>query len=195
MIMKQMILAIVLLLSTLSVSAQNTKNDSIQEKFFNAKVRELVYRLNITDEQKTKFVPIYRRYNEEMRALWHNARMKMCPKPGDKKEACEKKDFKKEAKQHKHQPQIGTSAEVAAAKKKQIELQQKAQNIEMKYLDEFAKVLDGHQLNRFFDVEKRIQKKLMERKMHPKGKALQHNGKMGKRPQDKHQWKKYNKKD
>jgi Spy/CpxP family protein refolding chaperone len=193
--MKQMILTMVLLLSILSVSAQNTKNDSIQEKFFNAKVRELVYRLNITDEQKTKFVPIYRRYNEEMRTLWRNARMQMCPKPGEKNEASVKKDGKKEAKQHKHQPKIGTSAEVAAAKKKQIELQQKAQNIEMKYLDEFAKVLDGHQLNRFFDVEKRIQKKLMERKMHPKGKALQHNGKMGKRPQDKHQWKKYNKKD
>ena len=82
--MKQMILTMVLLLSILSVSAQNTKNDSIQEKFFNAKVRELVYRLNITDEQKAKFVPIYRRYNEEMRTLWRNARMQMCPKPGDK---------------------------------------------------------------------------------------------------------------
>lgn len=181
--MKQMILAMVLLFSTLSATAQNAKNDSIQQKFFNAKVRELVYRLDITDEQKAKFVSIYRRYNDEMRSLWSSARMKKTnQKPG------EKKGDKKEAQQQKPQPKVRTSAEVAAAKKKMIELQQKAQNIEMKYLDEFAKVLDGRQLNRFFDVEKKIQKKLMERKMHPKGKPGQHNGKAGKhRPQTKQQ--------
>lgn len=176
-----------LILSTLSVSAQNTKNDSIQEKFFNAKVRELVYRLNITDEQKTKFVPIYRRYNEEMRALWGDARMKKGGKPDIKKSNKKGSGDKKDAKLQRQQPKMSTSAEVAAAKKKKIELQQKAQNIELKYLDEFAKVLDGRQLNRFFDVEKRIQRKLMERKMHPKGKDIQRKGKMDKHPQGKHQ--------
>lgn len=177
-----MILAMVLLFSTLSATAQNAKSDSIQQKFFNAKVRELVYRLDITDEQKAKFVSIYRRYNDEMRSLWSSARMKKNGKAG------QKPGEKKEAQQLKPQLKARTSAEVAAAKKKMIELQQKAQDIEMKYLDEFAKVLDGSQLNRFFDVEKKIQKKLMERKMHLKGKSGQHNGKAGKhRPQAKQQ--------
>lgn len=176
--MKQMILALMLIISTLSASAQTTKNDSIHEKFFNAKVRELVYRLNITDEQKAKFVPIYRQYNEEMRSLWNEARMKKAGKKGGNKDA--KTGDQKDAKQQRPQPKSLTSAEVAAAKKKKIEMQQKAQNIQMKYLDQFAKVLDGHQLNRFFDVEKKIQKKIMERKMHPKGKHRMHSAKMGK---------------
>ena len=150
--MKQMILAMVLLFSTLSAAAQNVKNDSIQEKFFNAKVRELVYRLHITDEQKAKFVPVYRRYNDEMRAAW-GVRAK-----------------KGNAKTDKEKNKQRTSADVAAAKKKQIERQQKVQNVQMKYLDEFAKVLNAQQLNRFFDVEKKIQSKAMQRKIHKRGK-------------------------
>ena len=154
--MKQMFLATLLLLSTLSVAAQNEKNDSIQEKFFNAKVRELVYRLDISDEQKAKFVPIYRRYNEEMRTAM-GAPMK---KRGDRKGA----------KAQQPQPKHRTSADVAAAQKKMVERQQKAQAVQLKYLDEFAQVLDARQLSRFFDVEKKIQKKLFERKNHPRNK-------------------------
>jgi len=154
--MKQMFLATLLFLSTFSVAAQNEKNDSIHEKFFNAKVRELVYRLDISDEQKAKFVPIYRRYNDEMRTAM-GASMK---KSGDRKGS--------RAQQPK--PKQRTSADVAAAQKKMIERQQKAQAVQMKYLDEFAQVLDARQLSRFFEVEKKIQKKLFERKNHSRAK-------------------------
>jgi len=148
--MKQIIFSALLLLTSLSVAAQNAKNDSINEKFFNAKVRELTYRLDIKDDQKAKFVSVYRRYNDEMRAAWGGPRMKK----GTKKTDAQKKDAQRKR----------TSADVAAAQKRKIELQQKAQNVQMKYLDEFAKVLDAKQMSKFYEVESKIQKKLMERK-------------------------------
>jgi hypothetical protein len=41
--------------------------------------------------------------------------------------------------------------------------QQKAQTIRMKYIDEVATVLNASQLNRFFEVESKIQLKLKAR--------------------------------
>ncbi len=153
--MKQMIFSALLLFVSLSVAAQNAQNDSINEKFFNAKVRELTYRLDIKDEQKKDFVAVYRRYNEDMRAAWGVPRMvKGNTKKGDKKTELKKKDVAKNR----------TSADVAAAQKRRMERQQKAQNVQMKYLDEFAKVLDANQMSKFYEVESKIQKKLMERK-------------------------------
>ncbi len=158
--MKQMIFSALLLFVSLSVAAQNAQNDSINEKFFNAKVRELTYRLDIKDEQKKDFVAVYRRYNDDMRAVWGGPRLKK----GDKKANFQKKDDKKTDAQKKEMRQKRTSADVAAAQKRKMELQQKAQEVQMKYLDEFAKVLDAKQMSKFYEVESKIQKKLMERK-------------------------------
>lgn len=169
--MKKMILSALLFATVLSAAAQNEKNDSIYEKFLNAKVRELTYRLEITDEQKANFVNVYRKYNDEMRAAW-GARHKKAPKA----ELAEKKDKSKQL----------SSADVANAKRKQMERQQKAQNVQMKYLDEFAKVLDAKQLNKFYETEAKIQKKLMERRNHPKGKPGMRQGKDNKNLQGKH---------
>lgn len=46
-------------------------------------------------------------------------------------------------------------------------LQQQAQGIRMKYVDELATVITPNQVERFFEVESIIQKKLMERKVRP----------------------------
>ena len=51
--------------------------------------------------------------------------------------------------------------------KRRMLLQQQAQGIRMKYVDELATVLTPTQLERFFEVESIIQKKLMERKVRP----------------------------
>ena len=51
-----------------------------------------------------------------------------------------------------------------------MERQQQAQALRLKYIDEFATVLSAGQVNKFFEVERNIQKKLMDRKMHHKGK-------------------------
>ncbi len=157
--MKQMILTLLLVVVTMTAAGQETKRDSVNQRFFDAKVRELVYRLQITDEQKAKFVPVYRNYNDEMRAAWGGGQFK--GKKGNKKDG--KKADKRE------QAQKATSAEVAKNEKLKIERQQRVQNVQMKYIDEFAKILDAKQMKRFFEVENKIQKKLMERRAKTNG--------------------------
>lgn len=146
--MKKIILMFILCISTLTMNAQQ-KNHNFNERLFNAKLAEIVYRLNITDEQKTKFEPIYRRYNEEMIAAWGERRQPQKP---------------------------NTSEESAQLTKRRMERQQRAQAVRLKYVDEFAKVLDAKQMNRFFDVESDIQARLKARKgnHHPQTQQRQH---------------------
>ena len=141
--MRKIILFMVLLLSTMTISAQtHHRADTLNQRFFEAKVREMVYCLNITDEQKPAFVSIYRRYTEEMIAAWG---------------------------EHQRPSRPENSEEAAAMQKRRMERQQRAQAIRIRYVDEFAKVLNASQLNRFFDVENDIQKKLQSRRRHPRG--------------------------
>ncbi len=48
--------------------------------------------------------------------------------------------------------------------KRKMEMQQRAQGIRMKYIDKFATVLNANQVNRIYEVESLIQKKLKERR-------------------------------
>ncbi len=135
--MKKMMMTMLLALTVIAAAAQEKKENKFNEKQFDAKVSELVYRLDMTDEQKTKFVPIYRRYNDEMRALWGGRKRPDKPL---------------------------TEEEKMARTKQRMERQQQAQSIRLKYMDEFAKVLTAKQVNKFYEVEGRMQKKFMERK-------------------------------
>lgn len=154
--MKQMILTMLLVLSALTATAQDKKGNEMNERFFEAKVSELAYRLNMSDEQKAKFIPIYRRYSEEMRATMGDRHMR--PKSDDKA-----KDEKAQRRQ-----QL-TDQEKLERTKKRMERQQQAQAIRLKYVDEFSKVLNASQVSKFYEEEGKIQKKLMHRRMHPKG--------------------------
>jgi hypothetical protein len=57
-----------------------------------------------------------------------------------------------------------TSTDAAASAKRKMEMQQRAQGIRMKYIDKFATVLNANQVNRIYEVESLIQKKLKERR-------------------------------
>lgn len=137
--MKQMMTILLMGLMVTTAAAQKQKGNEFNQKLFDAKVSELVYRLDMTDEQKAKFIPVYRRYNEEMRAAW-----------GERK---------------KPQKPI-TDEERLTLTKQKMERQQRVQAVRMKYVDEFSTVLTASQVSRFYDVESRIQKKLMDRKLH-----------------------------
>lgn len=117
-------------------------NASLNERLYKAKVRELVYRLHITPEQQKKFEPIYRDYCEEMTALWNERKRPIKP---------------------------STSTDAAAMAKRKMEMQQRAQGIRMKYIDRLATVLNAGQVERFFEVESIIQKKLKERRDQARG--------------------------
>ena len=135
--MKRFLISLLIGLSALTAFGQE-KSDAVNQRYFEAKIRELVYHLNLTDGQKEAFIPIYRRYNDEMRAVVGERKMP--------------------------ESRPGTSEEAAAVAKARIERQQQAQSIRMKYVDEFATVLEPDQLNRLYEVESQIQRKLMSRK-------------------------------
>ena len=135
--MKRFLISLLIGLSALTAFGQE-KSEAVNLRYFEAKIRELVYHLNLTDQQKEAFIPIYRRYNDEMRAV-----------VGERK---------------KPESRPGTSEEAAAVAKARIERQQQAQSIRMKYVDEFATVLKPDQLSRLYEVEGQIQRKLMNRK-------------------------------
>ena len=155
--MKQLMMTMLLAIVAMTATAQDKKAGEINEKYFDARVSELVYRLDMSDDQKAKFTPIYKRYCEEMRALMgpimkHKKEMKELKEKGEKKQL--------------------TEEEKLARTKKRMECQQQAQTIQLKYVDEFATVLSAEQVNKFFQVENNIQKKLKDRKMHHKGKKV-----------------------
>ena len=130
---------IILLLTVISMTAmaQGNKGTTLNERLYKAKVRELVYRLHITEAQQKKFEPIYRAYCQEMTALWAERKRPIKP---------------------------SSSSDAAAIEKRKIEMQQRAQSIRMKYIDKFATVLTPNQVERFYEVESIIQQKLKERR-------------------------------
>ena len=135
--MKRLFLSILISLSALTAFGQG-QDASVNQRYFDAKIREFVYRLHLTDQQKEQFIPIYKRYNDEMRATVGEREKRTTPP--------------------------ATAEEAAALEKTRIERQQAAQAIRMKYVDEFATVLDPDQLSRLYQVESQIQRKLMSRK-------------------------------
>lgn len=141
--MKKTILIFLLYACILAAWAQTPSSTNVNERLFDAKVRELVYRLHITKEQENEFIPIYRRYNEEMTALWKDAQNKRTMTSGRNK---------------------------VEYTKRKIERQQQAQNIRLRFIDEFAAVLNEVQLSRLYEVESIIQKKLIRRKQNKSGK-------------------------
>lgn len=139
---KKIIIILVMGLMSLTITAQGSNGASLNERLYKAKVRELVYRLHITPEQQQKFEPIYHDYCEEMTALWNERKRPIKP---------------------------STSTDAAAKAKRRMEMQQRAQGIRMRYIDKLAKVLNANQVDRFFEVESTIQKKLKERRDQAKG--------------------------
>ena len=134
--MKKLMIQFTLMLIGLTSAATGSNNSSLNERLYKAKVRELVYRLHITADQQKKFEPIYRSYCEEMSALWAERKRPIKP---------------------------STSSDAAAIAKRKMEMQQRAQGIRMKYIDKLATVLNAEQVDRFFEVESIIQKKLKEK--------------------------------
>jgi len=135
--MKRSLTTLLILFLSLASFAQE-KGENVSQRYFDAKIREFVYRLELSDQQKEQFIPIYKKYNEEMReSVGERPRRDVRP---------------------------ATAEEAAALEKARIERQQTAQSIRLKYVDTFATVLTPDQLGRLYQVESDIQKKLMGRK-------------------------------
>ena len=134
---KAIMITLMMLVAMSTIAQERASSASLNERFYQAKLRELVYRLHITDAQKKKFEPIYRNYCEEMTTLWAERKTPIPP---------------------------NVSSKAAAIEKRKMEMQQRAQGIRMKYIDKFATVLSEQQVEQFYDVESQIQKKLKQRR-------------------------------
>ena len=148
--MKKLMILFTLMLIGLTSAATGSNNSSLNERLYKAKVRELVYRLHITADRQKKFEPIYRSYCEEMSALWAERKRPIKPSTSSDAAAIAKR-------------KPSTSSDAAAIAKRKMEMQQRAQGIRMKYIDKLATVLNAEQVDRFFEVESIIQKKLKEK--------------------------------
>lgn len=67
--MKKTILSMLLLLTATISNAQQRDNENFAKRLFEARLAEMCLRLDLSDEQKTKFAPIYEQYCNEMREL------------------------------------------------------------------------------------------------------------------------------
>lgn len=157
--MKKSLFFIAMLLVSFTMAAQDKGNrEEMKEKFFQAKVKEMVYRLDITDEQKPEFVKVYKAYTEDMRnAFGEGMPNRPMPPKGGMKKGEKPQGNPGEAKPERKQL---TMEEVVKIEKDKVARQQRVQAVKLKYIDEFAKVLDAKQLSRFFAVEAQMQNKL-----------------------------------
>lgn len=154
--MKKSFIIIAMLLVSFTMAAQEKKDQNPGERFFQAKVREMVYRLNITDEQKQEFVKVYKAYTNAMKEAYGEGRP-MPPRDGMKKGEKPQKDVANAPKPQRKQM---SKEEAVKFEKEKVERQQRVQAVKLQYIDELAKVLDADQLSRFFNVENQIQQKL-----------------------------------
>ena len=184
--MKRSLIFIAMMLVAFTAYAQDKKDQDPKEKFFQARVKEMVFRLKITDEQKPEFEKVYKAYTEAVRqavgAQERPVRRAERPsrKPGDRMQ----KDNKQNTSPAQTRPEGRklTKEEAIKIEKSKIERQQKLQEVKLQYLDEFAKVLEADQLVRLYSVENQIQQKLHSRQQGRGGQGMRGGRPNGPRP-------------
>jgi len=134
--MKHVITIIIMLRTLIICNAQQNAAD-LNDRWFEVKLSEMAYQLQMDSVQKEEFRPIYKQYCDDMIALWHEWK-------------------------NTHRPQ--STEDVVEVQKLYIRMQQTAQSVRLKYVDEFASVLNAKQILRVFAVENHIQRRLKIRK-------------------------------
>ena len=130
----RLLLFILSLLLAIPMAAQRPHNGNVQARFFEAKASEMCAKLLLSPEQKEKFLPIYKAYDEEMRAVWTKYRVgKNCTDSMERT-------------------------------KMRLTRQAKSQELRLKYVDKFSKVLTAKQVEKFYKTENDIQQRAKHRK-------------------------------
>ena len=181
--MKKSLFFIAMMLVAFTAYAQDKKDQDPKEKFFQARVKEMVFRLKITDEQKPEFEKVYKAYTEAVRQAV-GAQERPVRKPGDRTQ--KDKNQKSSADQARPERKKLTKEEAIKIEKSKIERQQKLQEVKLQYIDEFAKVLEADQLVRLYSVENQIQQKLHSRQQGRGGQGMRGGRPNGPRPGNRH---------
>ena len=157
--MKKYLFMIAIAAISLAANAQpanNTGNKQdnadANERFFQVKCQEMVDKLELTDDQQKQFIPLYREYNDAMRAVM--------PK-----------------RERGKQEPATTALEEATRIKTRLNGQKAALDVQISYIDKFANVLTAKQLHKFLQIERKIQQKVMSHRGRNHGDGDQMRGK------------------
>ncbi|GCB34993.1 hypothetical protein [Bacteroides faecalis] len=142
------VLAMLLIGSQLSLSAQNKDNQEKKqrptpEQMIQIQTNQMVRALMLDDATAAKFTPIYQKYVKELR----ECRM-MNIKPRVKKDATQDAEANKTPK-----PAM-TDADIAKMLKDQFTQSRKMLDIREKYYNEFSKILSQKQILKIYQQEK-----------------------------------------
>lgn len=126
-----------------TASAQPGKPTAEQkEQFLLAKMKLIQQELDLSEEQTNKFMPIYRKYNNEMSDIFD-------------------KSLQKEQSMRKT-----TKQEASAVVNQRLDMKMDILKLQKRYYAKFGKVLTADQLLRFDGAERKIQFQIMKRHDH-----------------------------
>lgn len=183
-VMKMMALALMLLATSLTVSAQDKDNAQKQrmtrEQFATAQAQRIAEQLALDDATTKRFVETYGNYQKELWSIRPNKMKEGRPgmrggrgkgpqgKQGGQQQA--KPDGQQQA-QPKQRPQKKemTEAETDKAIKARFEQSQKILNLREKYYNEYSKFLSAKQIQRVYTLEKQMMQRLAQRGGQHKG--------------------------
>lgn len=146
MVKKIILIMIALMLLPIALLAQKPsarEREAWMKEMQQVKNEYIARKLELSDEQKTKFLPLYNRMDEEMRQVAEQA-MKM------------------ERSVRKKGPQA-TDLEYEKAAEAQFELKGKENRIEMKYFNDFKTMLTPRQLFKLKKAERDFSRELMKK--------------------------------
>ncbi len=69
--MKKLIIYMLMVMAWIPAIAQQNNKRMFNQRLFDAKVAQIAKSLNMTDEKKAQFTPIYKAYSEEMINAWN----------------------------------------------------------------------------------------------------------------------------
>ena len=143
------ILAVLLMGSQMTLSAQNTDNKEkkqrpTQQQMMQMQVDQMVKTLMLDDATATKFTPVYEKYLKDLR----ECRM-MNHKPRTEKAKTQSTD----ANAKKERPSM-TDDEIATMLRNQFTQSRKMLDVREKYYNEFSKILSQKQILKIYQQEK-----------------------------------------
>lgn len=162
-------ITLLLLVSVLSIGAkaQPSGGKEFARRLVEARLAEMCLRLELSDEAKDRFIPVYEQYCKDLQAI----RPKPMPQKSPKMKSGEAGRQKGTGMQHTKgemtkkgnlKPSM-SDAEKVKNIKNMMEAQHQAHELRLVYMEKFSAILTDNQLVRFYEVEDDIQRRLHER--------------------------------
>lgn len=142
---RTIILTLMLIFTTIGLQAQDARQRMSREQMAETQAKHIAADLNLTGKTYDRFVETYENYKKE---LWQTA-------PKRSKKRC-------------HQSE--TEEQAAENTRQRFERSQKMLDIRNKYYQEFSKFLTQKQIEQMYEKERKMMKRLSERRRANHGK-------------------------